>query len=110
MAPIGAEREVAGPHRARKPGRHRLLPERKVARALNEVLKEQIEGALFRLADHDLNAIEGEAFLLADIVVQACVGRRGLRGAILDLGHGRSIASTALGRSTVRRNASGAKG
>ena len=77
VAAIGAEREVAGLHRGGKAGRHRLLAEREVARALDQVLQEQIEGALLALADLDLHAVHGQPLLLADVVVDAGTGAVG---------------------------------
>jgi hypothetical protein len=57
VAAIGAEREIAGLHRGGEAGGHRLLAEREVARALHQVLQEEIEGALLTLADLDLHAV-----------------------------------------------------
>ena len=75
VAAIGAERQVALLHRHREARRHRLLAERQMARALHQVLQEQVEGALLGLADVDLAAIELQPRLLADVVVEARAGR-----------------------------------
>ncbi len=80
VAAIGAERQVAGLHGGGEAGRHRLLAERQVARALDQVLQEQIEGALLGLADLDLHAVHGEPHLLADVVVDARTGPVGCAG------------------------------
>ena len=40
-----------------------------MAGSLDEILQEQVVGALFRLAQADLRAVKGQALLLADIVV-----------------------------------------
>ena len=85
MAAISAEREIALLHRLGKPGGDRLLPERQMAGALDQVLQEQVVGALFRLAQAHLRAVQGQALLLADIVVQSGAGL-GLR-AVLCCGH-----------------------
>ena len=71
MAAIGAEAEIAGLHRLGEAGGDRLLAEREMARALDQVLQEEIVGALLAVADLDLQAIELEPGRLADIVVQA---------------------------------------
>ncbi len=67
---IGAEAQVSRLHGGRKPGGDRLLAEREVARALHQVLQEQVEGALLGLAQLDLHAIQTQPQLLADIVVE----------------------------------------
>ena len=85
VAAIGAERQIAGLHGDGKAGRDRFLAERQVARALDQVLQEQIEGALLGLADLDLDAIQAKPGLLADIVIEARLRRE---RAILDSGHG----------------------
>jgi hypothetical protein len=54
-----------------------------MARALDQVLQEQIERALLGLADLDLDAIQAKPRLLADIVIEARLRER----AILDCGH-----------------------
>src|SRR5205085_10758397 len=80
VAPIGAEAKIARPHGGRKAGRDRFLAEREMARALDQVLQEQIERALLSLADLDLHAIPAQPHLLADLRVQlrllALGGRR----------------------------------
>ncbi len=55
-----------------------------MARALHQILQEQIEGALLGLAKFDLQAIELKPRFLADIVVETRI--RGER-AIFELGH-----------------------
>ena len=50
-----------------------------MAGALDQVLQEQVVGALFRLAQAHLRAVQCQALLLADIVVQAGAGRAGAR-------------------------------
>ena len=78
MAAIGAETQVAFDHGLGKAGGDRLLSEREMAGALDQVLQEQIVGALFRFAQAHLRAIQSQALGLADIVVQAGA-RLGLR-------------------------------
>ena len=51
---IGAEGQVAGLHGRRKSRGNRFLAEREVARSLDQILQEQIEGALLALADQHL--------------------------------------------------------
>ncbi len=70
MPPVGAERQVAGLHRVGKSGRDRFLAEREVARALDQVLQEQVEGALFGFAQLDLGAKQPQPHRLADVVVR----------------------------------------
>ena len=84
VAAIGAERQIARPHGGGEAGGDRFLAERKVARALDEVLQEKIERALLGLADFDLHAIHAKPRFLADIVIEA--RNRGER-AVFDLGH-----------------------
>jgi len=50
---IGAEAQIAGLHRHGEAGGNRLLAERQVAGALDEILQEEIEGALLGLANLD---------------------------------------------------------
>jgi len=71
-----------------KTGGDRLLAQRQMAGTLDQVLQEQVVGALFRFAQAHLRAVQGQAFLLADIVVQAraCRSRR----PVLYCRHGRS--------------------
>ncbi len=76
MAAIGAEREITRLHCLGKTGCHRFLAERKMAGSLDQVLKEQVVGALFRLSKHNLCAVQFEPFLLADIVIQSGAGFR----------------------------------
>ncbi len=71
MAAIGAERQVARLHRGGEAGGHRFLPERQMAGALDEVLQEQVEGALLGFAEQNLRAVEFEPHVLADVVVEA---------------------------------------
>ena len=94
VAAIGAERQIAGLHGGGKAGRDRLLAERKVARALHQILQKQIEGALLRLADFDLDAIQAKPRFLADIVIE---GRRQGERAVFDLGHDDPLESPANG-------------
>ncbi len=61
VAAIGAERQIAGLHGGGAAGGDRFLAEREMARALHQVLQEQIEGALLGLADFDLQCGTGEA-------------------------------------------------
>ena len=75
VAAIGAEGVVALDHGAGEARRDRLLPEREVARALHEVLQEQVVGALLGLPQPELRVIELEPHLLADIVVRAAAVR-----------------------------------
>ena len=70
VAAIGAEGEVAGLHRDGEAGGDRLLAERQMARALDQVLQEEIVGALLAVADLDLQPLELEPRLLADVVVR----------------------------------------
>ena len=87
---IGAEAQVALLHRLGKAGCDRLLSQRQMAGAFDQILQEQVERALFRLAQAHLRAVQLEALLLADIVVDA---RRHLRfgRAVLDLRHEGSL-------------------
>ena len=97
VSAVGAKRQVARLHGGGKTGGDRLLAERQVARALDEVLQKQIERALLGLADLDLRAIQAKPRFLADIVIE---GRRRGGRAIFDLGHGNPLlgaAKSALG-------------
>ena len=76
MTAIGAERQIARLHGAGKAGRHRLLAEREMAGSLDQVLQEQVVGALLGLAEDDLGPVHVQALLLADVVVQAGRPRR----------------------------------
>src|SRR4029078_1292468 len=81
MTAVSAEREIALLHGLGKASGDRLLPERQMAGALDQVLQEQVVGALFRLAQAHLRAIKGQALLLADIVIQSGTGL-GLRAVL----------------------------
>src|SRR5919106_1621512 len=70
VAPGGAERVVVVPHRLGESGGHRLLPQRQVARPLDEVLQKQVVGALFEVPDLADLAIHVEARRL----VELCLG------------------------------------
>jgi hypothetical protein len=85
MAAIGAEREVARLHSHAEARGDCLLPEREMARALHEVLQEQVEGALLRVAQQHLRAIQLEPRLLADVIVDA--RRCRFQGAVFNCGH-----------------------
>ncbi len=76
MTAIGAERQVARLHRAGKTGRDRLLAEREMARALDQVLEEEVVGTLLRLPDHELQAEEFQAEIFADVIVARQFGLR----------------------------------
>ena len=91
MAAIGAERQVARLHGGREAGRHRLLAERQVARALHQVLQEQVEGALLGLPEFHLHAVHPKPHLLADVVIDALAGTIGRSGWLL--AHGRTSKS-----------------
>ena len=80
VAPIGAEREIAGLHRAGEARRHRLLAERQVARALHQVLQEQVVGALLGFAEHHLRPVHGQPHLFAEISGFGCAGSATQRG------------------------------
>ena len=69
VAAIGAERQVAWLHRPGEAGGNRLLAERKVARALDQILEEEIVGPLLGLPDYELQAEEFQSKLLADVIV-----------------------------------------
>ena len=56
-----------------------------MACSLDQVLQEQVIGALLGFTDHDLAPVQFEPFLLADIVIQSGAGL-GLR-AVLCCGH-----------------------
>src|SRR5665213_2228520 len=56
-----------------------------MAGALDQILQEQVVGALFRLAQAHLRAVQRKPFLLADIVVEAGAGRGRL---LVEFGHG----------------------
>src|SRR5262249_6025503 len=75
MATVGAERVVALFHGAAETCRDRLLPERQVARALHEVLQEQVVGALLSLPYAELRVIKLQPHLLADVVVREAAVR-----------------------------------
>ena len=85
VAAIGAEREIALHHGFGETGGDRLLPERQMAGALHQVLQEQVVGALLRLAQAHLRAVQSKPLLLADIVVQAGAARCRL---LIEFGHG----------------------
>src|SRR4029077_18204876 len=77
VAAVGAECVVALFHGAAEAGRDRFLPEREMARALDQILQEQVVGALFGLPQAELRVVKLEPHLLADVVVRAtAVGRR----------------------------------
>ncbi len=76
MAAIGAEREVAGLHGDGEAGRDRLLPQRQMARPLDQVLQEQVERALLGLAQLELGAEQAQPRRLADVVIGAVDGGR----------------------------------
>jgi hypothetical protein len=78
MTTISAETEVAFDHGLGKPGGNRLLPERQMAGALDQILQEQVVGALFGFAQAHLRAVERQPLDLADIVIEAGA-RLGLR-------------------------------
>ena len=71
MAAIGAERPVVFLHRRRKASRDCLLPKCQMRRALDQVLQEQIIGALFNMADFQQRAPQGEPCVLTNIVIRA---------------------------------------
>ena len=75
VAAIGAEGFVALAHRDPEPRRDRFLPKRQMAGALDQVLQEQIVGALLAVADFDLQAEQLQPRFDADVVV----ARRALR-------------------------------
>ena len=70
VAAVGAERLVALLHRHAKSGRHRLLPDRQMARALDHVLKEKVVGALLAVANFHLETEELEPPIQTDVVVR----------------------------------------
>ena len=67
VAAVGAERPVVGAHRDAEAGGDRFLAEREMARALDEVLEEEIVRALLAVAQLELLAIELEPRLAADV-------------------------------------------
>jgi hypothetical protein len=69
VAAIGAEGFVALAHGDAEAGRDRLLAERKMAGALDQVLEKQIIGALLAIANLDLKPEQFQPRLHADIVV-----------------------------------------
>jgi len=69
MSAIGAKRFVSLSHRAAKSRRNGLLPERKMTRALNQVLKEEIVCALLAIANFDLKAEQCQSLFNAYVVV-----------------------------------------
>ena len=99
VAAIGAERKIARFHGGGAAGGDRFLAERQMARALDQILQEQIERALFGLANLDLHAIHAKPGLLADIVVEA---RMQCGRAVFDFGH--EISSKCPIPSVGRRN------
>ena len=46
-----------------------LLPERKMARALDQILEEEIIGAFFAIANFDLQAEQLQSLFNADVVI-----------------------------------------
>jgi len=71
VSAVRAEAQIARTHGSREADGDRLLTDRKVTRALDQVLQEQIVSALLRLADLDLHAVHLEPQLFADVVIQA---------------------------------------
>ena len=69
VSAIGAEGFVALAHGDAKSRRDGLLPERKMARALDQVLQEEIVGALLAIANFDLKAKQLQPLFDADVVV-----------------------------------------
>src|SRR5215831_3637747 len=76
MTAVRAEREITWLHCAGETGCHRFLSKRQVTGSLDQVLQEQIVGALFSLPDHDLRPVQFEPLLLANIVIQSGAGLR----------------------------------
>jgi prephenate dehydrogenase len=69
VATISAEAEVAWLHCLGEACRNSFLAERQVARALHQILKEEVVRALLGLSQRILTAVEPEAGVLADVVV-----------------------------------------
>src|SRR5260370_25947002 len=68
VAPISAEAPVAGLHRCTESGGNRLLPNRQMAGALDQVLEKQIIGALFHHANLELATVQGQPRRRVDLV------------------------------------------
>ena len=69
MTPIGAEAPVAGLHRHTESGGDRLLPDRQVTGAFDQILEEQIIGAFFEHADFELAAVQGQPLRRVDLCI-----------------------------------------
>ena len=64
---IGAERPVVGTHRDTEGSGDRFLSERQMARALDQVLQEEIVRTLLAVAQLELQAVELHARFPADV-------------------------------------------
>src|SRR5665213_4096318 len=71
MAAVGAEGEIAGLHCRREPRGNRFLSEGEMAGALDQILQEQIIGALLSLAELELGPVQLQPQFLADVVIVA---------------------------------------
>jgi hypothetical protein len=72
VPPVGAEGPVIRSHRHAEAGGNGLLPERKMARALDQVLQEEVVSALLAVAQLELHAVERELRLAADVIRSSC--------------------------------------
>ena len=70
---IGAKGLVAFPHGHAKARSDRLLPDRQMARPLNQVLQKEVEGALFAVADFNLKAEQLQTPIKPYVVVRKAV-------------------------------------
>jgi len=68
VAPIRAETPVAGPHRRTECGGNRLLADRQMAGALDQILEKQIIGALLDRANLELAAVQSQPRRRVDLV------------------------------------------
>ena len=102
VAAIGAERKIAGLHRAGEARRHRFLAQRQMASALHQILQEQVIGALLGFAEHDLRPVHGQPHFFADVVIDARLGTDGRAR-----GHGAHSGNLEFGPIRPRQHATG---
>src|SRR5713226_1431500 len=100
MPAVGAEGIVVPVHRRGESGRDRLLSEREMARALYEVLQEQIVGALLAVADLDLQLVQPQPCRLGNGIAPG--GRFGWTR-LLTRTHGRNRLLSTDSRSAALR-------
>jgi hypothetical protein len=69
VSAIGAKGFVALAHGDAEPCRNGLLPEGKMARSLDQILKEEIVRAFFAISYFDLKTEQFQSLVNADVVV-----------------------------------------